>query len=218
MVHYEEDRFEFEDSEESDLEGYVLPSSDETILAENEDGMIFEGKDFDSKQSIALPPYIPLSKIASNGSIKWMKRRSIKAIRFHKYNQTKDPHQWYFSEMLLYLPFTNENDLFPEDLESCMDLYLKNEEKISKIRSQVMPYLRAVEEARENAETYLSNVGDELDPTKEQMDVENEAEGISEHPELSFKAPDLREENSTVSDKTFRAIELQSDSELSDRL
>ena len=99
-----------------------------------------------------------------------------------------------------------------------MDLYLRNEKKISKIRSQVMPYLKAVEEARENAETYLSNVGDELDPTKEQMDVENEAEGISEHPELSFKAPDLREENSTVSDKTFRAIELQSDSELSDRL
>ena len=82
----------------------------------------------------------------------------------------------------------------------------------------MMPFLKAVEEARENAEMYLSNVGDDLDPMKEQSEIENEAEGTSEHPELSFKNPDLREENFTVSDKTFRAIELQSDAELSEKL
>ena len=52
-----------------------------------------------------LPRYIPLK----NGM--WMQLRSKCVVRFHKINQTKDPHEFHFSEMQKYLPFVTEAEL-----------------------------------------------------------------------------------------------------------
>ena len=91
--------------------------------------------------------------------------------------------------MILYLPFTNEEGLFPENSEKCSALYNSKLDQINHVRKHVMPYLKSVAEARERAEEFLSNIGDELGPNKEQEEEESRAEGVKEHPDLGHKDP-----------------------------
>ena len=209
----ESDSLESEEEDEGDIGNF------EKLEAINEDDIVFEGREFDNENSTVLPPFIPLETGSGTGEFKWMKKRSQKAIRFHKFNKTKDPHQWYFSELLLYLPFKKEEELFPDNLESCIALYVSKYDIISRTREQVMPYLKTVSEARERAEEFLSNIGDEMDPTKEQLEEEHRAEGVKEHPDLNVKDPSMfLDDGLSESNKTFRSIELQSDSEMSTKL
>ena len=196
-----------EDSINDDL------TTEDRLLPINETDSIFDGQSFDQDKSIVLPPFIPLDKGTDSCGFQWMKKRSERAIRFHKFNKTKDPHQWYYSEMLLYLPFQVEECLYPDDFEKCRALYLTNLDKINTVKHQVMPYLTIVTEARERAEEFISNIGDDIDATKEQQEDTARAEGTREHPDLSVVDPtDFIQEGITVEDRTFRKIELQSDS------
>ena len=56
-----------------------------------------------------------------------MELRSKCVVRFHKINQTKDAHEFHFSEMQKYLPFQKEEELFPNNFDSCLKKY--NESK-----------------------------------------------------------------------------------------
>ena len=119
----------------------------------------------------------------------------------------KDPHQWYFSEMLLYLPFTNEEELHPENFDKCRALYDSKLNLINNIRENVMPYLKSVVEARAKAHEFLSNIGDEIDPNKEQEEEEDRAEGVRDHPDLGHTDPtDFIEDGQSENDNTFRRI------------
>ena len=161
------DDFDFDDNSDDDQSEDSFLSDDDYIdLPPTENDFVSDGKPFNAETSIPLPQFIPLSK--GFDGYQWMRRRSEKSIRFHKINKQNDPHQWYFSEMMLYLPFTDEDELFPDDFEMCLQLYIANEDKINIIREQVMPYLKPVTEAREKAEEYISNIGGELDPQGEQ--------------------------------------------------
>ena len=78
-----------------------------------------------------------------------------------------------------------------------------------------MPYIKTVTEARERAEEFISNIGDEVDPTKEQEEEEARNEGERVHPGLSVKDPALLTNDTlSVGDRTFRRIELENDSQL----
>ena len=56
----------------------------------------------------------------------------------------------------------------------------------------------------EKAEEFISNIGDELDPNKEQEDEECEAEGVREHPILDIKDPTgIMDEEPSLSLKHF---------------
>ena len=128
-----------------------------------------------------------------------MRKRSEKAIRYHKFNKMKNPHKWHFSKLLLYLPFQNEEDLYDDDFEKCLSLYLEKFELLSSIKKQVMPHLDHVVEAREKAEEFLSEIGDVMDSNRERDDDEAAEEGPSEHPELAIK-------ESTTNDLTMDGI------------
>ena len=136
-----------------------------------------------------------------------MRKRSQKSIRYHRFNRTKNPHEWHYSELLLYLPFNDENELHPNDLEKCLGLYLDKIDSVTKIKKQVMPYLDGVIEAREKAEEFISSIGDELDSNKEKENDEADNLGQTDHPELNFKDPgEITDENvnNAYSDTTFR--------------
>ena len=63
----------------------------------------------------------------------------------------------------------------------------------------------------------MSNIGDELDPNKEQEEAECQEEGVRDHPDLDILDPTgtLNEEPViSPGDRTFRKIELQSDNDL----
>ena len=80
----------------------------------------------------------------------FMRKRSFPAaLRFHKVNSNNSPHKYFLSELMLYIPFRDEEAEFrPDDPDFIQDLYLKNKEKIKKIKSKVMEHLESVEEAR----------------------------------------------------------------------
>ena len=82
-----------------------------------------------------------------------------------------------------------------------------------------MPHIDPVTEGRERAEEFISNIGDKLDPNKEQEDQLAKEEGEHENLDMAVKDPTLSgimtdETVVTSGDRTFRKIELQDDKEL----
>ena len=110
---YQQDTDDDSDSE-CDYNKEEFGEGDKLTPVDEQDS-IFNREELDTESSTALPPFIPLKAGSEAGAFKWMKKLSQRAIRFHKYNKTKDPHQWYFSEMILSLPFTNEEELVPKN-------------------------------------------------------------------------------------------------------
>ena len=185
---------------------------------DHKDDMIYE---LDSETNYRLPDYIRLKDPLFPNELKWMKQRKPRVIRFHIFKRTKDPNQFYYSEMQLYLPHQNEEELFPDDFEKCLKKYLENEEKIQYVKKKVMPHFEQVVELREKAEEFLSNIGDELDANKEQQEEECAAEGVREHPDLAVLDPTgtLNEEPTiSAGDKTFRKIELETNDRLFEKI
>ena len=83
------------------------------------------------------------------GEPPFMKKRSFPAIlRFHKYKEENKPHNYYFSELLLYYPHFHESEIFPDDETACKNLYLEKQQQILAVKSQVMEHLQGVDEAR----------------------------------------------------------------------
>ena len=83
---------------------------------------------------ITLPKYFPL-----NCGTQWMKLRRTLVIRFHKFKQKENPHEFYYSEMQKYLPFREEEtELGLDSLAECKAIYDKNKNKIIKTRENLL--------------------------------------------------------------------------------
>ena len=153
-----------------------------------EENYIFTGKEpREGEKRRKLPKYFPIESI--NGT-QWMKLRRPLALRLHKFKRRENAHEFYYSEMQLYLPFEKEEDLFPDNAEKCRKKYEKNLSYINAVKAKVMKHLAQVTEAREHVEEILTNeIGDEIDANKEQVEDDDAMEGISEHPEMFVKDP-----------------------------
>lgn len=87
-----------------------------------------------------------------------------------------------------------------------------------------MKYLVLVQEGREHAEEILANeIGDEMDAHKEQLEDEDNLEGIHEHPEMFVKDPAGLLDNLEVSSKNlnnnvYRKIEFQNDDSIHSKI
>ena len=133
-------------------------------------------------------------------------RRSFpRAIRFFKRNEEQHGHKFYLAELMLYVPFRNENELYPEDEEKCKKLYEEKREEIELVKAQLMPFLKSAEDARmiyEDAregedredDEAEDEVGAALDPEKEQEMEDGENEGEEDHPEYLHIDPGQVEE------------------------
>ena len=80
-----------------------------------------------------------------------MKLTKPHVARLHKFNQEKNPNEFYMSELELYLPFMDEETLHPDSLENCKALYDERsvhngQRKISNTKKIVMEHLEIVEE------------------------------------------------------------------------
>ena len=173
-----------------------------------DDDFIFEHEG--NKKKKRLPRYIPLK----NGQ--WMQLRSKCVVRFHKINQTKDPHEFYFSEMQKYLPFLTEAELFPDDFDRCLEKYNQSQVQIAYVKSFVFPHMDNVQKGREQAETLDANLGTILDPLGAVDDFVAREEGATEDPELQILNPEncnAAEDSkfTSIGDRTFRKIEVQTE-------
>ena len=143
-----------------------------------------------------LPSYIKI-KSAHFGEPEFMKLTKTHVARLHKFNQEKNPHEFYISELQLYFPFTDEETLYPDSLENCKALYDERSDhngqrKISNTKKILMEHLELVEECSEKARELVdSNAGVLLDPEIEQENAESENDAAVEpHPDFLIKDPD----------------------------
>ena len=49
-----------------------------------------------------------------------MRKRTRQVVRFHKINRIKTPHEYYYAQLQMFLPFTKEADLHPDDFDKCV--------------------------------------------------------------------------------------------------
>ena len=106
---------------------------------------------------------------------------------------------------MLFHPFRDEAELFPDDEEKCITLYLQNEDKIKRAQAQLMPFLDSVDEAqklyqanREKEKRGIEEVmGAELDPEMEQEAADADEEDDEEHPDYYHIDTDQVEDDGT---------------------
>ena len=176
-----------------------------------EDDFIYESLKENEKRK-QLPNFIPLN------TGKFMKLRSKRVLRFHKIKQTPNPHEYYFTQLQMYTPFINEDELFPNDPDKCIDLYNSKVDAITEIKSNILPHLDPVTEGRERAEEFNNDVGTDLDPMNEQTkDIANE-EGDIVDEEMAILNPEnaniIPDTEKTVGDNTYRKIDVEEDESL----
>ena len=151
-----------------------------------------------------------------------MKLRSIVVARIHKFNRTKKSHEFYLSELQLYKPFLNEDDLSPDSLENCKKIYDEISDhnglrKITNIKRILMEHLESVEEGTERAQDEVSSkVAAGLDAAIEQDNADCGDEDMCEHPDFLAKDPtDLDIGQSTSQqNRPFKKITLYSDQQI----
>ena len=114
-----EDGFEIGELADEDIFNYVIVG-DEDVTSLKE-----------------LPKVITMSDLMTGEPPLLHKRSFPRSLRYFKKNFDRDPHRWYLSELYLYFPFRNEEDLRPEDPEACMKLYRDNEMRIKRVKAQV---------------------------------------------------------------------------------
>jgi len=133
----------------------------------------------------------------------------------HKFNQMKNPHEFYFSELQLYMPFKSENELEPDCYEKCRAKYDEVSEhnglrKVHNVKKILMEHLEDVTEGTERArELVESSVGDMLDAENAQENLDCELTGVEEDPRFEVLNPEnLNHPNESTSDSIYRKIEL----------
>ena len=91
----------------------------EGVYGEDKDQVITS---WNPQFEVPLPTHIQLG-----GNLGYMKLRGVPAVlRLHKFREDKNPHEYFFSELLLYRPWRNEEELHPHDIDACLRL-LKEE-------------------------------------------------------------------------------------------
>ena len=149
------------------------------------------------------------------------KRTFPRALRFFKRKHESNPHFFYFSQLILYHPFRDENQLFPEDPQKCEELFYKNQQKIKSVKAQLMPFLESVEDAQIVYEQMKANddqdiedkMGADLDPEMEQEIADGDDLDDEEHPDYYHIDPDQLETNPDRPDdiiRVFKSIVLPS--------
>ena len=124
---------------------------------------------------ISLPSSIEIKS-------KTMILRKPLCLRFPKFKQLSEPHEFFFSQLRLYHPHTKEDlGVWETDEEMCRQAFIENEDAIKYVRRRVMKYQEKVELSQEKAQAeYDAAVGDILDSTKEQDQTECRDEGVQE--------------------------------------
>ena len=177
-----------------------------------------------------LPHLLTLADVMPGEPRILHKRTFPRAMRFFKKKYDQNPHLFYFTELVLYHPFRDENELFPEDPEKCEELYMKHQDEIKMVKAKVMPFLESVEEAQLIYEEMKAHerrereeqMGADLDPEMEQEIADLDDLEDEEHPDFYHIDPDQLDNNHDGeggSRKVFKAIALPSkDAQVRDQI
>ena len=117
---------------------------------------------------------------------------------------------------MLYIHFREEDEFQPDNPDFIEDMYIRNQERIRKIKSKVMEHLHDVEEARyyveeANKKLDLTEIGITLDAAAEQENAECNEEIEELHPDylhLDAEFIDNKEERAEMVQNIYRKIDL----------
>ena len=171
---------------------------------------------------VPLPRFIKIKDPLPGEVALWKKRDFPKAMRIHKKRQDTDPNRYFLSELMLYMAYTDEQELGCDDEERCKELYLQNQENIQYVKRYLLPFSQGVEEARHYVEEAMKEtdqaqtIGNMLDPQHEQEILECQEEEDLLHPDFVQVNPDNleSEDNLVQMKKTFRKIQLKTNDEI----
>ena len=137
-----------------------------------------------------------------------MRLRKPLVLRFHKFKQTKDPHQFYFSQLRLYHPHSViDLEVWEDDLDRCLKAYNEAKDAIAYVKSIVMKYQDKVESAQSKAQEEFDHyIGDILDAEKEQEEDDSAEEGTVETEEFMALDPDDANTDKIGSDNESKCI------------
>ena len=121
------------------------------------------------------------------------KRNKPAVLRLHKYSKDNNPNEYLFSECLLYKPYRNEDEIhfvLKDKSKEELDILVK---EIQEVKCQVMEFLENVDEARlmVGEASKNSDIGEDINPEKEQEINDCEIEGLLLHPEFEHLNPDF---------------------------
>ena len=116
----------------------------------------------------------------------------------------------------MFHPFVSEQELEPDDIDKCMNIYLTKSNhngrlRIENVQNILLKHLVSVENGTERAEEMLkSRSGDFIDPEFEQDNDDCENDGPTEHADFAFKDPsDLDDFNTEP--KRYKPINLDNE-------
>ena len=163
-----------------------------------------------------IPKYTKLKSTLPRENPIQYKRSFPAALRFHKVNRDNQPHKFFLSELMLYIPFRDEDEFHPDNPDAIEDIYMKNQERIKKIKSKVMEHLHDVEEARyyveeANKKLDLSEIEVTLNAAGEQENAECQEEIEELHPDyvhLDTENIEIKEESDGLIQNIYRKIDL----------
>ena len=132
-----------------------------------------------------------------------MRLRSYEAvIRRYKFRRENNPHEYFYSELLMFRPWSSESELFEDDVDKCKELFEEmdtdmNKEpseftKIDSVKRMLFPHLVDVEEGREMVEKHdydQSVIGTEIDSKGEQQCEDEDDVGWEEAEEYAGLQP-----------------------------
>lgn len=140
-------------------------------------------------------------------------RKYAAVLRRHKFKATIDPHEFFYSELLLFRPWRSETELHQDDVTMSAEQFLECDNdsptvtvndkkltlsKIDIVKRQLFPHLIDVEEGREMVEKFdydnVDNIGRELDPEGEMQNDEDAEAGPEDADEYLGLGPEGLEE------------------------
>ena len=148
--------------------------------------------------------YLP--KFISCNSIYFKLRNYPLILRIHKYDQMKNPHEYAYSELCLFRPWRDENELEENDLVSCLQLWntccptecdeeLFRDSCVDKVKKKLFPNWSIVHQSRNivyaSESQRLQHIGDCLDSQLQQDEEDDFSEGIMPHSEHQIIDPDF---------------------------
>ena len=168
-----------------------------------------------------LPQLLTLADVKPGEPRILHKRTFPRAMRFFKKKYDRDPHLYYFTELILFHPFRDENELFPYDPEKCEELYMSHQDEIKYVKAKLMPFLESVEEAQLIYEEMKADerrekeeaMGADLDPEMEQEIADLDDFDEEQHPDYYHLDPGQLGDNpdgQAEPNRIFKAIALPS--------
>ena len=155
--------------------------SDENSSDENENS---EDEEMVEDSNIASD----LIHIAKNGT-KYKYRKVPKVIRYVRYNQTKDPENNYREQLMLFMPWRNEQKDLLGSFETYRAYYNTMKASLEIKRNEYEHHSEELELARQMMEAEEAEY-DGLAPNAEQENREEEEEGVKESENFVYFNPD----------------------------